>query len=323
MGNADLRTISSIQSIKYSDIAGHTVAVDAQNWLYKYVTTTTKFTNTREYTRDDGTKLPNLIGATQGMKRFVEHNITPIFVFDGTAHDLKHEEIQARKQARQTAKQHAQQTTNPIEKAKYQSHSQTLTTDILSTTKTLFDTFNATYFTAPQNAEAQASFLVTEDTARYVISDDYDTLLFGSPYTIRNFTSSTRPLELLDLVKTKQNHTLTQQQLVTLALLCGTDYNEGIHGIGPKTALKHIHEYDTLQTILTETNNTMNNAQTLQDLFTEPNITTDYPQPTPLDPDLHQLKDVLHEHNITTDSLKSTFKTITQSSKQPSLHNWS
>ena len=43
---------------------------------------------------------------------------------------------------------------------------------------------------------------------------------------------------------------ITHFQLVDLALMLKTDYFDGIHGIGPKTALKFIKQYGTIENIM-------------------------------------------------------------------------
>src|SRR3989337_1752889 len=77
-------------------------------------------------------------------------------------------------------------------------------------------------------------------------SQDYDSLLFGSPVLVRNLAlSGKRKLprkdayvdvqpEQVDLVATLAKLGLSREQLVDVAILIGTDYNEGIKGIGPK-----------------------------------------------------------------------------------------
>ncbi|MFB6295374.1 MAG: flap structure-specific endonuclease, partial [Halobacteriales archaeon] len=50
MGNASLRDIAVISEVTVEDLDGTTVAIDAHNWLYKYLTTTVKFTDAAAYT---------------------------------------------------------------------------------------------------------------------------------------------------------------------------------------------------------------------------------------------------------------------------------
>jgi flap endonuclease-1 len=70
MGNADLRDLAAIEEIPFADLSGSVVAVDAHNWLYRYLTTTVKWTNDAAYTTDDGTEVANLIGVVQGLPKF-------------------------------------------------------------------------------------------------------------------------------------------------------------------------------------------------------------------------------------------------------------
>jgi len=37
MGNADLRDLAAIRDISFAEIEGSVVAVDAHNWLYRYL----------------------------------------------------------------------------------------------------------------------------------------------------------------------------------------------------------------------------------------------------------------------------------------------
>jgi flap endonuclease-1 len=40
---------------------------------------------------------------------------------------------------------------------------------------------------------------------------------------------------------------ITREQLVDLAILVGTDFNQGVKGIGPKKALKLVHDYGSIE----------------------------------------------------------------------------
>jgi flap endonuclease-1 len=56
--------------------------------------------------------------------------------------------------------------------------------------------------------------------------------------------------ELLELKTVLKELGLTHEQLIAVALLMGTDYNPGVHGIGPKTGLKIVREQKTLDKII-------------------------------------------------------------------------
>jgi len=84
-------------------------------------------------------------------------------------------------------------------------------------------------------------------TVDHAGSEDYDTLLFGAPTTLRQLTMDP---ELMDLAATLDDLGFDRQGLVDAAMLCGTDFNEGVRGIGPKTAVKAVREHGDLWGVL-------------------------------------------------------------------------
>ena len=57
-------------------------------------------------------------------------------------------------------------------------------------------------------------------------------------------------LMLINLSDNLKKLKINQFQLIDLAILIGTDYFPGIKGIGPKTALKLLKKYGSLETVL-------------------------------------------------------------------------
>ncbi|MFW5911405.1 MAG: flap structure-specific endonuclease, partial [Halolamina sp.] len=70
MGNADLRDVAVIEDVPFDSLSGSVVAVDAHNWLYRYLTTTVKFTADSVYTTRSGEEVANLVGVVQGLPKF-------------------------------------------------------------------------------------------------------------------------------------------------------------------------------------------------------------------------------------------------------------
>ncbi|PSP50483.1 flap structure-specific endonuclease, partial [Halobacteriales archaeon QH_3_68_24] len=103
MGNADLRDLAALSDVPFAELEGAVVAVDAHNWLYRYLTTTVKWTSDDVYTTSDGTEVANLVGVVQGLPKFFEHEIPPVFVFDGAVTDLKDDEVEKRREQRERA----------------------------------------------------------------------------------------------------------------------------------------------------------------------------------------------------------------------------
>jgi len=103
---------------------------------------------------------------------------------------------------------------------------------------------------AASEGEARAAFMVQNKDCYAVVSQDTDSLIFGAPLVVKNLTISGKRKtinkltyknispELISLFDNLNNLGVTQEQLIVIAMLAGTDYNiGGVKGIGPKKAL--------------------------------------------------------------------------------------
>jgi flap endonuclease-1 len=83
--------------------------------------------------------------------------------------------------------------------------------------------------------------------------------------------------ELIDLQKMLTALQITLDQLVDLAVLVGTDFNKGIRGIGPKTALKLIQKHGALENLPAEIRKRLpQDFQEIRTLFSHPEVTNNY-----------------------------------------------
>ena len=327
MGNAALRDVAVTRPIAWDDLGGSVVAVDAHNWLYKYLTTTVKFTNASAYTTEDGTEVANLIGVVRGLPKFFEADVTPVFVFDGVPTDLKADEIASRREERERAEERlaeAREEGDAIAAARLEARTQRLTDAIQTTTRELFDLLDVAYVDAPAEGEAQCAHMARHDPdVDYAGSDDYDTLLFGAPLTLRQLTSKGAP-EVMDLEATLAEHDLTWEQLVDVGLLCGTDFNEGVSGIGPKTALSAVAEHGDLWGVLDARGETIPNADRLRQLFLQPTVTDGYDLGGAIEPDVEAAREyVVSTWEIPADAVERGFERIESSLVQTGLDRWS
>ena len=289
MGLADLRQLAVLSSVPYEDLDGSVVAVDAHNWLYRYLTTTVKFTSEDVYTTAAGEEVANLIGVVQGLPKFFEHDLTPVFVFDGGVTELKSAEVERRREKRDEAQAQmadAKKAGDAIRAARLESRTQRLTDVIHHTTRELLTLLDVPIVEAPAEGEAQAARMARNDPAiDYAGSEDYDTLLLGAPLTLRKLTTSDDP-ELMDFEATLETHDITWSQLVDIGILCGTDFNEGVRGYGPKTALAAVKEHGDLWGVLETEDEYIEHADRIRELFLEPNVSDDYEIDLDVDPDL-------------------------------------
>jgi Holliday junction resolvase YEN1 len=99
------------------------------------------------------------------------------------------------------------------------------------------------YHVAPGEAEAECALLQREGIVDAVLSEDVDTIMFGSGITMRNWSAEGKGkvpthINVYDSVKIKNGQArLDREGMILIAMMSGGDYiPEGIPGCGPKTA---------------------------------------------------------------------------------------
>jgi flap endonuclease-1 len=163
-----------------------------------------------------------------------------------------------------------------------------MTEGILSQSKALLAALGIPVVQAPSEGEAQAAAMVCADQAFAVGSQDFDSLLFGAPLLIRNLTSSEKRklpgkqafvkvhAEVIRLEDGLQALGITRPQLVDMAILMGTDFNEGVKGLGPKKSLAAIKEAGSLEGVLASRPDVaipLEDIHLLRNLFLSPDVT--------------------------------------------------
>jgi flap endonuclease-1 len=166
-----------------------------------------------------------------------------------------------------------------------------LTRPMIEDSKRLLRLLGIPFVQAPNEAEAQGAYMAQVGDVWAASSKDYDSLMFGAPQLVRYLTISgreflpskgtSRPLkpELIELNKFLESHGITRRQLVDIAILIGTDFNEGVKGIGPKTALQLIKEHGTIEKALPALKNAEFpvEPQRIREIFLHPKVTDNYP----------------------------------------------
>ena len=253
----NLRDLVSPEAIELSDLSGKRVAVDVFLNSYQFITS---------MTGPDGKPLSynekpvaHLMGFLDRSTMMISEGIDPVFVFDGKPHDLKMETLGERKARKIEAvsKWEAAIEAEDMESAKKLGpQTAEYTPEMVQETKQLFDLMGVSWVEAPMEAEGAAAVMCSRGEVAAVASQDWDTLLYGSPVMVRNLTShGTRRFgrvlaaERISLADTLETHEITQDQLVDLGIMVGTDFHPGIRGIGPKTGLKLIQKHGTMESV--------------------------------------------------------------------------
>ena len=103
--------------------------------------------------------------------------------------------------------------------------------------------FGIPYITAPMEAEAQCAELVSLGLVDGIVTDDSDTFLFGGTRVYKNMFNSNKFVECYLGVDIEKELSLSREQLISLAQLLGSDYTEGLPGVGPVTAVEILSEF--------------------------------------------------------------------------------
>lgn len=195
----------------------------------------------------------------------------------GNHRSKKRLEIDARAEAKERAQEKmeaAKQRGDTDAMKMWRAQTQSLTETIHRTTRTFLDAVGVPYIEAAGPGEAYAARLVQNDLADAALTDDYDALLFGSPTTLRQY-SGDGPAEKMNFPQTLREHGITHPQLVDVALLCGTDFNEGVSGIGPVRGLSYVKEHGKAEDALAEEGyEPVENIDELRSLFLNPQLGT-------------------------------------------------
>jgi flap endonuclease-1 len=106
-------------------------------------------------------------------------------------------------------------------------------------------------------------------------SEDYDSLLFGSPRLVRGLAargrSGTSPgAQLIDRSDVLANLGISEEELILLGIVIGTDFNEGVRGYGPKKALKLVQEHLGFPATLEKVGIDLVEAEEVAEIFRHP-----------------------------------------------------
>ncbi|RYP03955.1 hypothetical protein DL764_004789 [Monosporascus ibericus] len=103
--------------------------------------------------------------------------------------------------------------------------------------------FGIPYITAPMEAEAQCAELVRLGLVDGIVTDDSDIFLFGGTRVYKNMFNSNKFVECYLAADLEKDLSLSREQLIALAQLLGSDYAEGLPGVGPVTAVEILSEF--------------------------------------------------------------------------------
>lgn len=279
------------RQVSLEHLRGRILAVDAYNEFYQFLSLI-RLPNGEPLRGPGGEITSHLVGLAFRITRLMlEYNMRFVFVFDGPPHPLKKAALEKRRKLREKAKKEWRKALleGNYEKAFSKAVvAFSLDTKMVEDAKRLLSLMGIPCIQAPSDAEAQAAFLTLKGDVWATSSKDFDALLYGTPRLVRYVTISgteflpskgvVKPLkpEVMELGEILSHLGITRRQLIDVAILVGTDFNEGIKGVGPKTALKLIKSYGSIDRLPRTYREQLGDYEEVRNLFLNPPITENY-----------------------------------------------
>ncbi len=286
----NLGDIVSGEVIELDHLSGRIIAIDGYNMLYQFLSI---------IRQPDGTPLmdskgritSHLSGLFYRTCKLLEKGIKPVYVFDGKPPEVKARELEERETRKKEAERKYKEAVEKgdLEEARiYAQQTTRLTKDMVDQSKKLLDLLGIPWVQAPSEGEAQAAYMARKGDVWASASQDYDSLLFGTPILIRNLgITGRRKLprknvyveikpEKIVLEEALKTLGITREQLVDLAIMVGTDFTLGIRGIGPKKALKLVLDGKTAEDVYKEHGLDTEEVENARRIFLDPDVTDDY-----------------------------------------------
>ncbi|MET1125225.1 MAG: flap endonuclease-1 [Archaeoglobaceae archaeon] len=333
---ANIGELLEKEEVEMEYFSGKKIAIDAFNTLYQFLST---------IRQPDGTPLKDsrgritshLSGILYRVSNMVEAGIKPVFVFDGEPPEFKKAEIEERQRRRKEAEEKWREALESGEEyaKKYAQAAVRVDDFVVSSAKELLTYMGIPIVQAPSEGEAQAAYMAAKGDVDFTGSQDYDSLLFGSPRLARNLAITGRRKlpgknvyvevkpEVIDLKRNLERLGITREQLVDVAILVGTDYNEGVRGIGVAKAYRYIKTYGDIFRTLRALKVSIENVEEIRNFFLNPPVTDDY-EIKFREPDADKIIEFLcEEHDFSRDRVeKAVEKLKSARTSQMTLERW-
>lgn len=252
------------------------MAIDFHNYLYRiwYVSQTKVITSYP--TEPDHDQVVNeVLGMIyRFINKLAYHQIHPIFVFDGKAHDDKLPVQEKRREIQMKYRQRIESLKNmeindDINEQLKSLYCRTINIyeqDIANIRNALLSYPGVMVLNAKYEAEQLCSSLYIEDKVQSVYSTDTDNLVYGCGLLLTNMDDQGCFIGY-SLHNILSGLGLTLEQFRDLCILMGCDYNTNIRGIGPIKSYELICKYKSIDRLPKSYDRSCLNYQRCRSIF--------------------------------------------------------
>ncbi len=328
------------KEIELIDLSGKKIAIDAYNQIYQFLSIIRDKTTGEPLRDSKGRPTSHLSGLFYRTAKIIAAGIKPVFVFDGEPPLFKRKTIEEREKRKEEAEEKLKEALERGEAAiTYAQATARVTKEIVEESKKLLRLMGIPVVQAKSEGEAQCAFMARKGDVFASASQDYDSLLFGSPKLVRNLSlTGKRKLprkevyvevkpELIELDNVLKTLKITREQLIIMGILIGTDYNPGgVKGIGPKKALeiaRRIKNPESIKKIVKWEFDV--EPEEIFDFFMNPPVTEEYEIKWERPKKEELIKFMVEEHDFSYERVKKTLDSLEKvfvSGRQSSLSAW-
>jgi flap endonuclease-1 len=248
--------------MQFENYTGRKIAIDASMAMYQFLVAVRSGgpgASQSVLTNEAGEVTSHIQGMFNRTIRMMAGGIRPVYIFDGKPPQLKGGELAKRLAKRAKAESDlaaAKQAEDVDEMNKFSSRLVKVTRQHNEDCKELLRLMGIPVFEAPCEAEAQCAELARKGKVYATATEDMDALTFRTPKLVRKLTFSQmkgkekQMIMEIDFEAMLAGLEITYEMFVDMCILCGCDYCSTIKGIGPKTALKLIKDYKTIENVV-------------------------------------------------------------------------
>ena len=233
----------SVETINLHTLSGKTLAIDASLFIYKMAFSVK--------TSKEGKSYGHIIGIFQKTINYLAVGIVPIYVFDGKPPKEKNNVLKSRREKSVALKKLMDESEDKEKKEKYKTQSFRMTKEDVDDVKKLLSLMGISYIQSNGEAEGYASELCKMGYVDGVVTEDMDSLAFGTPLLVRsNIDRSIKRKDVLSTInmqKVLEGMNISFDEFLDICIMSGCDYCENIKGIGPNKSYLNIKEHTTIE----------------------------------------------------------------------------